>query len=162
MPERGFLIFEFFCYFFGIFFPRSSMNGIRDYNFFLFFSSYLIPFWLKIMPERGFLIFEFFCYFFRNFLARVESERNSGLKFYSLFLGLSHPGLDRNNGGMMFFNCLNFFTIFFGIFLLGSGRTEFRTKIFFIFLGLAIFFFLELFELFFTLTPPITLQFGQK
>ena len=55
------------------------------------FSTSLIPFWIEIIPERGFLIFSFFFYFFRNFLARVECERNSGLKFFFLFLGLSYP-----------------------------------------------------------------------
>jgi len=36
--------------------------------------------------------------------------------FFSLFLNLFHPGLDRNNAGMMFFNFFNFVAIFFGIF----------------------------------------------
>ena len=61
------------------------------------------------MPERDFLIFEFFCYFFRNFLARVEYERNWGLKFLSLFLGLTQTILDRNNAGIYIFSFLNFF-----------------------------------------------------
>ena len=150
-----------FSIFFRIFLPGSCMNGIRDLNFFLSFSTYLISFWLKIMTERGFLIFwiflqffsefscpgrlrkEFgtkiflsfptylspfwlkiipekgfliFCYFFRNCLARAEYERNSELKFWSLFLGLSHPLLAKNNAGNRFFNFLNIFAIFFGNF----------------------------------------------
>ena len=56
-------------------------------------------------------------FFFLNILVRVGKERNSGLKFFSLFLGLSHPDLDRNNEGMMFFNILNFFAIFSSNFL---------------------------------------------
>ena len=63
---------------------------------------------------------------FWNFLDRVGKERNSGLNFFSLFLDLSHPGLDRNNSGMMFINFLNFFAILFGIFLPGSSVNGIR------------------------------------
>ena len=48
-------------------------------------------------------------------------ERDSGLKFLSLFPGLSHPVLARKNAGKRFFNFSNFFAIFFGILLPGSG-----------------------------------------
>ena len=61
-------------------------------------SSYLVPFLLKITTESCFLVFlNFFAIFFRNFLPRVEYERNWGLKLFSLFLGLSHPNLAKNN-----------------------------------------------------------------
>ena len=80
------------------------------------------------MPERGFYFFEFFCYFFRNFLPRVDYERNSGLKFFSLFLGLSHPILATNNTGKRFFNFLNFFAISFGIFYVGLGKNRISDK----------------------------------
>ena len=77
------------------------------------------------------ILFNFFAIFFFNFLARVESERNSGLKFFSLFLGLSHTGFDRNNVGMNFFNFLNFFAIFFCEFsCLGPVGMEFGTIFF--------------------------------
>ena len=56
-----------FSIFLTIFLPGSSMNGIRDLNFFLSFSAYLIPFWLKIMPERGFLVCRIFLLFFSEF-----------------------------------------------------------------------------------------------
>ena len=56
-----------------------------------------------------------------NFLNRVEYERNSGLNFFFLFLTLSHPVLVRNIAGKRFFNFLNFFAIFFEIFLPGSS-----------------------------------------
>jgi len=79
------------------------------------------------MPESGLLIF---CYFFRNFLARVEYERNSGRKFISRFLGLSHPDLAKINAGKRFFN---FFNIFFGIFLPGFSMNRIGTKFFFSF-----------------------------
>ena len=76
------------------------------------------------MPERGFLIFY---YFFQNFLARVEYERNSGLNFFFLFLGLSHPVLAKNNAGKSF---CNFFASFFGI-LLPRSRMNGSREIFF-------------------------------
>ena len=76
-----------------------------------------------------------FCYFFLNILDQVRMEQNSGLKFVSLFLSLSHPGLDRNNEGMMFFN---FFCCFFFEFsCAGRVGTEFGTKFFFFSLGLS-------------------------
>ena len=56
--------------------------------------------------------------------ARVGTE--FGTKFFSLFLGLSQPFLDRNNVGIKFFNFLNFFAIFFGIFLPGSSMNGIR------------------------------------
>ena len=64
------------------------------------------------MSERGFLIFTIFFFFFGNFLARVEYERNLGLNFFSLFFGLSHPVLAKNNGGKRFFDFCYFFPNF--------------------------------------------------
>ena len=83
--NRFFNFFNFFAIFFGIFFPRLSINGIRDKNFFLSVSAYLIPFWPKITPESGFLIFLIFCYFFRNFLPQAEFERKLGQFFFLSF-----------------------------------------------------------------------------
>ena len=97
---------------------------------FFSFSTYLIPFWLKIMPEIGFLIFEFFCYFFRNFLARVEYEWNSGLKFCSLFFGLSLPVLAKNNVGKSFLKFWIFLLFYSEFSCPGRVWTEFRTKFF--------------------------------
>ena len=121
LPERGFLIF--FAIFFGVFFPWSSINGIEDKKFFASFSAYLIPFWLKILPERGFLIF---FKFFSEFLAQFDFEWNSGIKFFSRFLGLSHPVLTKNNVGKRFFNFFNFFAIFFAIFFPGWSANGIR------------------------------------
>ena len=69
----------------------------------------------------------------------VEYEWNSGLKYFFLFLSLSHPSLNGNNAGMMFFNFLNFFAIFFLEYSCpGWIGTEFGTKFFFfLFLGLS-------------------------
>ena len=71
--------------------------------------------------KRFFKIFKIFCNFFPNFLNRVDNERNSGLKFLTLFLGLSHPVLTSKNAGKGFFNFSNFFAFFFRIFLPGSS-----------------------------------------
>ena len=123
MPERGFLIFQIFLLFFSEFSCPGRLWTEFGTKIFLSFLAFLNPFWLKIIPEKGFLIY---CYFFRNFLGRVEYERNSKLKFLSLFLGLSHPLLAKNNAGRRFFNFLNIFAIFFGIFKLGWGRNRIR------------------------------------
>ena len=76
------------------------------------------------MPKRGFLIFRIFFYIFQNFIARVEYERNSGIKFFTLFLSLSHPILAKYNAGKSFFNFLNVLAIFFGISFHGSSMNE--------------------------------------
>ena len=84
------------------------------------------------MPERGFLIFSIFLLFFWNFLLWVEYERHSGVKFFSLFLGLSHPVLAKNNAGKRFFNFLNFFAIFFEFFFPRPSMNGNRDKISFL------------------------------
>ena len=132
-----FKFFEFLSRFFSEFScPGQAWVEFRT-NIFLFsFLAYLIPFWLEIMPKRGFFIF---CYFFRNFIARVEYERNSGLKFFSPFLGLSHPVWASNISWNRFFNLLNFFAIFFRIFLpqVELERNSGLIFFFFLFLGLS-------------------------
>jgi len=61
-----------------------------------------------------------------------------GLKFFSLFLGLSHPVLAKNIAGKSVFNFLNFFAILFRNFL---PRAEYERnsglKLFFHFFGLS-------------------------
>ena len=69
------------------------------------------------MPERGFLILWIFLLFFSEFCCPVRVRMEFGTKLFSLFLGLSHPVLAKNNAGNRFFNFFNFFGIFFGIFL---------------------------------------------
>ena len=89
------------------------------------------------MLERGFfLFFEFFCNFFCNSFPRAENERNMGLKLFSLFFCLSHPVLAINNTGKRFFNFLNFFAVFFEIFLPGSSVSRIWDYFFFPFLAL--------------------------
>ena len=91
------------------------------------------------MLERGFFkIFKFFCNFFRNFLAGVEYERNSGLKFFSPFLSLSHPVLAKKNAGKRFFKFFEFFCYFFRNFLAGvQYEQNSGLKFFSPFLGLS-------------------------
>ena len=89
--KRFLKFFEFFAIFFGIFLPGSSISEIRACNIFLPFQAYLIQYWREILPERDFLSFWIFLLLFLEFSWRVEYERNSGLKFFSPFLGLSHP-----------------------------------------------------------------------
>ena len=122
--------------FFTIFHFEFSSSGwvgteFRSKIFFLSFSAYLIPFWLKIMPEIGFLIS--FYFFFWNFLARVECEQNSGLRVFSLILGLSYPVLAKNNAGNGFFNFSNFFGFFSEFPCTGRVWMEFRNNFFFFF-----------------------------
>ena len=85
------------------------------------------------MPEIGFSIFWIFCYFIWNFLAWVKNERKSGIKFFSLFLSLSHPILAQNNAGKWFL-IFWIFLLFFFLEFSCSGRvgTEFGTKFFFL------------------------------
>ena len=124
-----------------LFFSEFSCSGrvwteFATKIFFLSLSAYIIPFWLKIMPESVFLVFWNFLLFFQNFLARVEYERNLGVNFFFLFLGLSHPVFAKNNAGKRFFNFLNFFAIFFGILLHGSSVSRiWDYNFFFPFLG---------------------------
>ena len=103
---------NFFAIFLRNFLPRAKYER-RTKIFFLSFSAYLLPFWLKIMPERDFLIFWFFLLLFWNFLARVGHEQNSGIKFFSTFLGLSLPVLPKNNAGKRFFLIFWIFLLFF-------------------------------------------------
>jgi len=83
--------------------------------------------------ERFFNFLNFFAIFFINFLPGDEYERNSGLKFFSLFLGLSHSVLAKNIAGKRVFNFLIFFAILFRNF---RPRAEYERN-----LGLKLFFF---------------------
>ena len=76
------------------------------------------------MLEWGFLFFWIFLlFFFWNFNPRVDCERNLGLRFFFLFLGLSYPVLAKTNARMRFFNFFNFFCYFFRNFL---ARVEYE------------------------------------
>ena len=63
------------------------------------------------MPEVIFLSFLIFLQFFLEFSCLGWAQTEFGTKiFFSLFLGLSHPVLAKNNAGKRFFNFfLNFF-----------------------------------------------------
>ena len=115
MLGSGFLIFSLFFSIFSC--PGRVWTELGTKIWFFSFSAYLIPFWLKIISGIGFLTFWIFLLFFWNFFARVEYERNSGVKFCFQFFGLSHRFLAKNNAGKRFYNFLNVFTLFLGIFL---------------------------------------------
>ena len=98
------------------------------------------------MPERCYLNFRIFLLFFLEFSCLSWVKMEFGINFFSLFFGLSHPGLDRNNAEMMFFkfskffcyffwnfldrvekkrnSVLNFFSLFLGLYHTGLGRSK--------------------------------------
>ena len=119
MPGRGFIIFWIFLQFFSEFsYPGWVWTEFWSKIFFFHFFGLSPPVLVKNNARKRFYNFlNFFTIFFRNFLARVEYERNSGVKFCFHFFGLSCPVWAKKNAGKRFYNFLNFFTIFFGIFL---------------------------------------------
>ena len=136
--------FYFFKFFFSIFFRismrGSSLNRIRDQNFFLFsFSGYLFPFWLEIMPESGFLIFCFFLLFCSEFSCPGRVWTEFGTKFFFSFSAYLIPfwlEIMPKSGFLIFFLIFLLFSLEFSC----SGRvwTDFRSKIFFfLFFGLS-------------------------
>ena len=122
MLGRGFIIFEFFSYFFRNILARVEYERNSAVKFCFHFFGLSHPVLAKTNAgKRIFNFLNFFTIFFRNFLSRVEYERNFRVKFCSHFFGLSHPVLAKNNARKRFYNFLQFFTIFFGIFLPGSS-----------------------------------------
>ena len=112
--------------------------------------------------------------FFSEFLARFDYERNSGIKFFSRFLGLSQPVLAKNNTGKRFFSFFEFFCYFFRNFLsrVESDRNS-GLKFFTLFLGLfqpvldrnkagINFFIFLLFFLEFSYSGQVWTEFGNK
>ena len=74
------------------------------------------------MPGRGLIIFRVFLKFFSEFFCPSYVWTEFVIKFFSLsFSAYLIPVLAKNNTGKRFYNFLNFFTIFFGIFLPGSS-----------------------------------------
>ena len=123
---RIFSFFNFSAIFLGIFF-NGRMNGIPEKKFFSLFFGLSHPVLAKNNAGKRFFNFlNFFAFFFWNFIARVECERNSGLKFFSHFLGQSYPALAKNNVGKRFLNFFNIFDIFFEIFLPESSLNGIR------------------------------------
>jgi len=121
----------FFTIFFRIFLPESSMNGIWNEIFFLSFSAYLIPFWLKIMPGRGFIIFLIFLLYFSEFSFPDRVWTEFGTKFFFSFTAYLIPcwlKIIPGRGFIIFWIFLLYFSEF-----SCSGRvwTEFGTKFFF-------------------------------
>ena len=83
------------------------------------------------MPGRGFIIFWIFSLFFSEFSCPCRVWTEFGTKIFFLFFGLSHPVLVINNAGKWFYSFLNFFTIFFVIFLPGLSMNGIRDQNFF-------------------------------
>ena len=78
------------------------------------------------------MFFEFFLLLFSKFSCRGRVWTEFGTK---IFFSLSRPisfRTAKNNIGNKIFNFLNFFAIFFGIFLLGSSRNGILDKNFFL------------------------------
>ena len=134
MLERGFLIFLIFFIFFSEFSCPSRVW--TEFGSKIFFSlSWPISSHSgqkKCRKVVFFLFFQFFYYFFQNFLSRVEYGRHMGVNVFSLFLGLSHPVLTKNNIGKRIFNYFQFFWYFFGIFLSASSMNGIREWNFFL------------------------------
>ena len=109
-----------FLNFYIIFLEFSKLGWVgtdSKRNFFLHsFSAFPVLFWLEIKPEWCFLIFWIFILLLWNFLDRVGLDRTQIKKFLLLILNLPRSVWARNKAGMMFFNFLNFYTIFFEIF----------------------------------------------
>ena len=122
--------------FFAIFWEFSCSGqvwtefGTTFFFFFLSFSTYLIPFWLKIMSERGFLVFWIFMLFLSEFSCPGRVLTEFGTKFFlsfSAFLGV----LAKNNVGNRFFNFFIFFLFFSEFSCPSRVWTEFGTQSFF-------------------------------
>ena len=120
MREWYFLIFRIFVLFFWNIHDLVGKEWNSGWIFFFSFSTYLNTVWIEIMPELCFLIFGILLLLFLEFSCPGWVGTEFGTKFFFFFLGLSYPSTDRNKAGMMFFDFLNFFPIFFGIFLPGS------------------------------------------
>ena len=83
----------FFNIFLGIFLPGSSMNGIRDWNFFFFtFLAYIILILAKNIAGKRFFYFSNFLLFFSEFSCqgRVKTEFET-----KIFFSLSQPNSSR-------------------------------------------------------------------
>ena len=133
MLERGFLIFfKFFATFFRNFLARVEYERNLGQNFCFFsFLASLYPYWIEIMPELSFLIFWIVLLFFLEFscLGQVWTEFGTKI-FFSLSWPISSV-LAKNNNRKRFFYFLNFFAIFFRIFLPGSSMNGIGGKNFF-------------------------------
>ena len=80
------------------------------------------------MSERAFLIF---LLFYSEFSCPGRVGTEFGTKIFCSLSQPTHPVLARNNSGKWFFNFLNFFAIFSGIFLLRSRMNANRDENFF-------------------------------
>ena len=99
--------------------------------FFLFFGLSHPVLAIKKGWKEVFWFFDFFFYFFRNFLARVEYERNSGLKCFLSFSAYLIPFWQKIMLERGFFICFILSIFFLEFSCLGRVWTEFGTNFFF-------------------------------
>ena len=146
MPERGFLIFWFFLYFFRNYLALVEYERNPGLKFFSLFLRLYQPILANNNAGNGFFTFlNFLAFFFWNFLARVEYERNSGINFFFSFQPSPNPFCIQITPELSFLIFLNFFTIFYLEFSsLGWVGTEFGSR------------------MFFSLSRPISSRFGKK
>ena len=133
--KRFFNFLNFFAIFFWILLPESSINGIREWNFFSLFLGLCHPSLYRNCVRMMFSNFlNILAVFFGNGRpTRVGTEFGTKI-FFSLSRPLSTL-LDRNNAGKRF---LIFFLFFSEFSCSGRVWMKFGTKIFFsLFLGLS-------------------------
>ena len=90
--KRFFHFLNFFAIFFRNFLSRVEYERNSGLKYFLTFSAYLIPFWIKIMTERGFLVFWIsLLFFFLKFSCpgRVWTEFGTKFFFFSFSASLN-------------------------------------------------------------------------
>ena len=92
-------------------------SGLKFFSLFLGLSHPVLVINNARIKFFSFLNFFPILFYFFNFLAWVGQEQNSGIKFFSAFLGQSHPVLPKNNAAKRFFNFLNIFAFSFWNFL---------------------------------------------
>ena len=102
-PQWYFLIFWFFCSFFGIFYYLSGKNGTeRQFLFFLFLGLFQSILALNEAITVSFNLLNFFTIYFQFSLTRrVGTKRNDN--FYFLTLSLFQPVLAGSDAIMVFF-----------------------------------------------------------
>ena len=123
---------SFFNFFFQNFLARVDYEWNSGLNFFLPFSAYVIPFWLKIMLECGFLIFWIFLLFFSEFSCPGWVWTEFGLKIFFLSFSAYLIPVFKEIASEWRFLIFSIFLLFFSEFSCpGRVWTEFGTKFFF-------------------------------
>ena len=118
-------VFEFFCYFFGIFDFASGRDETKRYFIFSLFLSLFQPILVSIEAIKVLFNFlNFFAIFFEIFYYASGKDETKLYFLFSHFLILFQPILAWNEAIKVFINFLNFFAFFFEF----SIRRLVRTK----------------------------------